>query len=316
MAAAGGHWQKIAQGNIGSLVFVPKGQTASQAIVGRKATGGSGFPGSPDDTQKIKGLGGSTGATLVQDAGGNLYVKKKGASAGHPTEEGAADSAYQALGMDVPAHQVYQTANGPVKLAKFVEGKTLAQVESNDPAAYGRAVTQLQKGFAVDAVLDNWDVIGFGKDNVLVGNNGKVYRIDNGGSLRYRAQGDLKGTGGTKRFTEFPDAIFSMRAQGTAGQVFGSLTGKQVATQARSLAAKKAGMLKALPSGVRATVAARVARMSQYATIHKTLSLKGLSDKRIDGFVNKLWSGLKSGSIKSDPKSQAEILKAFEVIGG
>jgi hypothetical protein len=206
MAAAGGHWFKLAQGYIGKLIFVPKGQTAGQTITGRKPAGG-GFPRSPGDTETVKGLGGSTGAKLVQDSSGNLYVKKYGSSAGHLIQEAAADSAYQALGMDVPAHKVYQTAKGPVKLAKFVDGKTLDQVEANNPVAAEKAKVTLTKGFAADAVLANWDVIGMGKDNILIGSNGKVYRIDNGGSLRYRAGGKLK-----PEFDQYPNEIFSMRS--------------------------------------------------------------------------------------------------------
>ena len=315
MAAAGGHWLKIAQGDVGKLVFVPAGQTAGQAITGRKPAGG-GFPGSPDDTQTIKGLGGSTGAKLVQDGSGNLYVKKYGNSAEHLTQEAAADSVYQALGMNVPAHQVYQTAKGPVKLAKFADGQTLDKVEANNPNLAAKAAAEVRKGFAADALLDNWDVIGLGKDNILIGKNGKVYRIDNGGSLQYRAQGKLKGTDGTEPFTSYPNAVFSLRAKGTAGSVFGSLTASDVAKQIGPLVAKRQAILKALPKSLQGIVGARLDRMRQYANIHKALSLKGYSDKSIDNFTRKLWAGLQSGGVKIDPKSQADIFKAFEMLGG
>jgi len=82
MAAAGGHWLKVAQGNIGKMVFIPKGQSAAAAITG-KVTQGGGFPSSLDDLTVVKGLGGSTGVKLVQDSEGNLYVMKKGATAEH-----------------------------------------------------------------------------------------------------------------------------------------------------------------------------------------------------------------------------------------
>lgn len=315
MAAAGGHWLKMAQGDIGKLVFVPKGQTAGQVITGRKPAGG-GFPAALSETQTVKGLGGSTGATLVQDGSGNLYVRKSGDSAGHLLDESAADTAYQALGVDVAPHKVYQTPGGPVKLSKFVEGQTLNTVENNNPAAYAKAVKTLQKDFVSDAWLDNWDVIGLGKDNVLIGTNGKVYRIDNGGSLRYRAMGKLKGTGDTPPFTEFPNAIFSMRTMGQAGSVFGSLSAKDIAGQIGSVIAKSKGVLNAMPGPVKATMTKRLARLSQYRSIYKALSLKGYSDKSIDGFVKKLWSGLSAGTVKKDPKTPADVLKAFELLGG
>ncbi|MBK7918409.1 MAG: hypothetical protein IPJ94_19560 [Chloroflexi bacterium] len=47
-----------------------------------------GFPSSVADMKVVKGLGGSTGAKLVEDpATGKRYVLKKGKSAGHLREE-------------------------------------------------------------------------------------------------------------------------------------------------------------------------------------------------------------------------------------
>ena len=49
------------------------------------------------------------------------------------------------------------------------------------------------ENFPIDAWLANWDVVGMGYDNLLVGADGKAVRIDAGGSLLYRAQGEPKG---------------------------------------------------------------------------------------------------------------------------
>jgi len=72
-------------------------------------------------------------------------------------------------------------------------------------------VNKLKENFVADAILGNWDVVGLSKDNVMLGKDGKTYRIDNGGSLRYRAQGGLK-----KDWGVTPTEIFTMRtsAQG------------------------------------------------------------------------------------------------------
>lgn len=50
----------------------------------------------------------------------------------------------------------------------------------------------LAEGADVDAMLGNWDVIGMAADNILVDKDGKPWRIDNGGSLSFRAQGGKK----------------------------------------------------------------------------------------------------------------------------
>lgn len=47
-------------------------------------------------------------------------------------------------------------------------------------------------GFAVDAWLGNWDVVGLAFDNLQIGPDGKAHRVDAGGSLEYRAQGEKK----------------------------------------------------------------------------------------------------------------------------
>lgn len=52
-------------------------------------------------------------------------------------------------------------------------------------------------GFAVDAWLANWDVVGMGFDNLQVDKDGNAVRVDAGGSLMYRAQGGKKAFGDT-----------------------------------------------------------------------------------------------------------------------
>jgi hypothetical protein len=48
-------------------------------------------------------------------------------------------------------------------------------------------------GFAIDAWLANWDVVGTGYDNLSFDKDGNPVRLDSGGSLLYRARGDRKG---------------------------------------------------------------------------------------------------------------------------
>ena len=147
----------------------------------------------PDALKPYKKLGGSTGAELQQAEDGSLWVVKRGNSASHIREEFLADQLYAAAGVRVPPAQLFETEKGPVKVAQYIEGQTLAAWQKTaTPAQQAETLRQIRDAFAVDALLGNWDVAGAGNDNLLIDKDGQPWRIDNGGSLRYRAQGSLK----------------------------------------------------------------------------------------------------------------------------
>ena len=92
----------------------------------------------------------------------------------------------------------------------------------------------VRAGFAVDAWLANWDVVGLQADNVVSGPGGKAYRIDVGGSLLFRAQG--KG----RDFPAHVQEIETMRNPSLskqAGTVFKDLTSAEMAASAKRVAA-------------------------------------------------------------------------------
>jgi len=91
-----------------------------------------------------------------------------------------------------------------------------------------------QGGFAVDAWLGNWDVVGLGYDNLQLGADGKAVRVDAGGSLEYRAQG------GKKPFPSTVDEIETLRDQAKnpqAAAVFGSMTKADITASVAKVAA-------------------------------------------------------------------------------
>jgi uncharacterized protein len=211
-------------------------------------TGGSakikGMPESPKGLKHIQNLGGSTGATLVQDADGNKFVMKKGASPDHLRSEYKAENAYRAAGARVPTSHLYETENGPVKLSKFVEGTEYGKLTG---AAKETAKKELQKHFAADAALGNWDAIGAGGDNILVDKRGRVHRIDVGGSLEYRAQGEKKTS--SQWTGDSVSELNTMRDVNTnyhASSVFGSMSPQEILNSAKDLAARKDLVMKQL----------------------------------------------------------------------
>ena len=251
------------------------------------------FPKDVDNLEEVKGLGGSTGAKLVRDPKtGKQYVLKRGGSEGHLREEINADAAYQAMGVAVPKFKLYETTDGPVKLAEFIEGKPLSALSGK---AKESAVKKLQKDFAADALLGNWDVVGMTGDNVLVSADGKVYRIDNGGSLRYRAQGALK----KGAWNKYPHELWTLRDRAVntqTAEAFENLSISDIAKQIDRLGKKQEKLLTALPPELHKTVSARLDELMQTAYVAKTLKADKFKDSYTDGFT-KHGMGIRSAGI-------------------
>lgn len=139
--------------------------------------------------------GGSGGVDVLEDpATGKLYTFKCHVMASHLQEEIISNALYQAAGCPVPDFAVVnlipdclQSAglpiNGVYRLAEYVDAN---KQQSDDLIK-----EQLSKHFLLDALLLNWDIC-VDLKNVILGTDGLLYRIDNGGALRYHAKHGLK----------------------------------------------------------------------------------------------------------------------------
>lgn len=277
-----------------------------------KVTIGAGFPDDVDALEVVKPLPGSTGAELVRDpATGSLYVRKRGANEAHLREEMTADAVYRALGTNVPEFQQYRDRNGRlVKLSRFVEGAT--SLGDLAPAARAKAIKELQQGFAVDALLGNWDVIGLGEDNVLIGKDGTVYRIDNGGAMRFRAQGQPKDDAA---FNAGVVDLWGMRNRdlnGSAAKVFGALGPADIAKQARAVVAKWNGTdMQAVFGALQQDdalynlLAKRVDNLGRYARQAETLLADKYKPEYTERFTRSYQQLMQGGLAESLPKALA-----------
>ncbi len=258
--------------------LAPKVRRPRGAAAAAPAVGAGDIPTDPAffaRLREVKRLGGSTGALLVEDPlTGRRYVLKAGASPEHLLEEDRADAAYRALGQSVPPSVIGQRDGRPVKVAEFIEGKTLkAFLASATPAERTALLARLESGFAADALLGNWDVIGLEQDNILVSADGTPWRIDNGGSLRFRAQGARKTAA---EWNDFPQELWSLRDPkknaGTAA-IFGGVDFYRIAAQVEKF--QEAELLAAVGDELAPTVRARLGHL-------RDLARKGREFERAD----------------------------------
>jgi SPP1 gp7 family putative phage head morphogenesis protein len=234
-----------------------------------------------DTLKVVRRLGGSTGAELVEDAYGVQYVRKAGASPGHLREEFAAEEAYRLLGVAVPPSRLYARGGAPVKLSRYIaEARTYGQVKAAGGAEYARVRGEVAAGFPADALLSNWDVVGLDGDNILVDKAGTAWRVDVGGSLRYRAQGGDKGSA----WGTYPGELWSLRdprvnpqtAEAFAGVRPGSLLATAAAAHDR-----KDALLALLPPEIRSTMEARIGNLRSFARPAAQMQDDGWSDRYV-----------------------------------
>lgn len=158
------------------------------------------FPTKTSDLKFKSALGGSTGAQLMEDAQGNLFVMKKGASKAHVEEEYLTNCIYKLMGVGVPTVKLYDENGTKTMLSKFIPDTTPVNNVIDD-----QYIEDMTEHYVLDCLLANWDI--YKNDNILVNNdNDDIIRVDNGGGLRFSAQGRDKGV----HFTDDVDEIETM----------------------------------------------------------------------------------------------------------
>jgi hypothetical protein len=207
------------------------------------------FPTSTKDLKTIKTLGGSSDVKLKKDDDGNYWAIKperasKEDSAQHLRYEKLTDSIYTAFGFNAPISKIIKTADGKVeKVSKYIQGaKELGSIsESSKKEVYN----EIKKGFVLDCLLGNWDVIGASKDNIIVDKDGLIHRVDNGGSLIYRARG------GKKPESDFGKEVKELKTfiDGTnpiTKEIFGDISNKEIVDQIDEIVKNKEKIITAI----------------------------------------------------------------------
>lgn len=185
-----------------------------------------------DDLEQVGGQGGSnTGGLFNNVVTGEQFYIKAPQSAVHAKVEVLSAKLYERAGVKVPQITPIKlkgsignsNVDGQLGVAskiESVEDLTVAKMADMQDAA---------DGFAADAWLANWDVIGNGgakELNLKALANGSALRIDTGGTLFLRAQGGRKAFGDV---VEELDTLRDPRMNANASEVFAKLTDEQIA---------------------------------------------------------------------------------------
>ena len=131
-------------------------------------------------------MGSNPGGLYMGSDGKKRYVKfyqdKVQASC-----EMLSNNIYRDLGIGAPISTVFDDNGKAAFASNYLEGaatfKSAGLTKEN--------AKKFMKGFAADVLLKNWDAVGTGMDNAVIYKN-EVFRVDNGGSLLYRAKAGKK----------------------------------------------------------------------------------------------------------------------------
>lgn len=171
------------------------------------------------DLEGDKVLGGSSGVKLMSDSKLNLFAVKKSHKGEYEqlVQEKMINDIYNKFGFKTTASKLDPDAG--VLISKYISGAATLESRKGSKTVN----EEIQKGFVLDCLLANWDVIGLAKDNILISDG--VIRVDNGGCLDKRARG------GKKTFGEAVTEIKTMREYDPGKEIYGSITDEEIRRQ-------------------------------------------------------------------------------------
>ena len=175
-------------------------------------------------------LGSNPGGTYRAPDGKEYYVKVP-RSPSHAQNEALASSFYKELGINAIEISL-GSENGELRIVSpMAENSSADFGDKLDDKEY---VDKLKEGFAIDAWLANWDVVGLVYDNVITDSEGNPLRVDPGGSLLWRARGLPKGDAFGDQVNEL-DTFRDPDLNQQSASVFGSMTDEEVRASAEKL---------------------------------------------------------------------------------
>lgn len=215
------------QGADGMLVFKDGHWHKQDSGASKPAPTAGGIP-PMDGWVQTGGQGGSNPGGKFRDPSGQEWYCKFPDDADTAKSEVLAAKLYAMAGLS-GQDAMLVTKGGKVGIAS----KWVNISKAGSAAALAKVPGALD-GFAVDAWLGNWDVVGLSLDNLQIGPDGKAHRVDAGGSLEYRAQGAKKPFG-TK--VEEIDTLRDAVKNPQSAAVFGGMKDADISASVAKVAA-------------------------------------------------------------------------------
>ena len=210
-----------------------------------------------DGWKKVGGQGGSNPGGFFEDENGVRHYVKTPPSLSHIESEVLAAELYKLLGLGVP-----QISQGSYQGKPVVISTLISEPSRPITGASGDGSKQWQakviEGFVGDAWLANWDATL--NDNVRADKNGNPIRVDNGGSMKWRARGGPKGAAWGTTVGE----IDSLRGTNPSAPVYRQITDQQIKDQVAKLEAIS-------PETIKATVASIISDPAEAKELTDTL---------------------------------------------
>jgi len=154
-----------------------------------------------------------------------------------------ANALYRELGVATTNLKTIMTDNGPALISEIIPKATNLNSFA-DQLSSPDYIKLIQKDFAVDAWLGNYDVIGWDTPNILNSESGVPVRIDAGGSLKFTGTGKTK-MSNPDTHTQFTNIVGELKSMTTdplnhgsylnASKVFGSMSPEDMAASAQKL---------------------------------------------------------------------------------
>ena len=204
--------------------------------------------------EKIGGQQGSNPGGTYRDPDGVDWYLKKISSEDNATNELLANALYRRAGVRVP-----EMKRVHIDGENYLASKIVPNLKSNKPVVTKKVTLpngsvgvadDIADGFAMDAWLANWDVVGLSHDNLLIDDLGRAWRIDQGGSMMFRAQGGSK----SHLFKAEVGELDTLRGIGVnnpaAKSVFGHMTDAQIASSIDRVAIMSDDVIRAVVNEV------------------------------------------------------------------
>ena len=189
---------------------------------------------SPFVTYSNKGQFGSNSGGLKKDKKGNLFYVKHEHSERNKSEV-FATNIYKKAGILVPNVEAINYNNTIASKSEWLPNPITHTAYSDSPPEQLLNSSDVKDGFLIDVLVGNYDVFGANYDNI-VESNGRMYRVDNGGTFQYRAKSNELKQNYHDWSGKYVDEISSMMdTQYNSGKIFSTMTDADIGRAANNL---------------------------------------------------------------------------------